>query len=133
MAGRNDPDQPRGDGDNLAGGVGARVPFATHLGARCEVQAGDYSVLFTPALTHDFRLAGPGGPGSIDGHVGIGWTWLSRREHNILGDRESPLLRVGAEGHLVHGVLGGVALLVAPLGYDGEAAVAGLFYVGVRL
>lgn len=158
MAGRNDRDEPHGDGDNLAGGLGLRLPIGEHLCLRCEGLVGDYSVLVAPTLTYDFRLAGPdasmlatglraradadprferqsplrSAPGSIDAHVGVGWTWLSRAEHNVLGDRDSPVLRVGAEGHLVHGLLGGAALLVAPLGYDENAAVAGLFYVGVR-
>lgn len=134
MAGRNDPDHPRGDSDNLAGGLGVRIPLGDHLTVRCEAQAGDHSVLVTPAVTHDFALAGPGGPGSIDAHVGVGWSWLSREESHVLGDRDSPFVRLGAEGHLVGGLLGGVALLLAPFGYDhDEWAAAGLFYVGIKL
>jgi hypothetical protein len=134
MAGRNDPDHPRGNSDNLAGGAGVAVPCSDHIAVRCEALVGDHSVVVTPAVTYDFRLAGPGGPGSIDAHVGVGWTWLSREQSNVLGDGDSPFLRLGAEGHLVGGLLGGVALLLAPLGYDhDDVAVAGLFYVGVEL
>jgi hypothetical protein len=139
MAGTNHPDPTRtvGDADNLAGGIGGRLPLTTHLTARAEALVGDHSALATPALTYDFRLLGADGPGAIDAHVGVGWTWLSNARGNVLGNvlgnAESLLLRVGAEGYLVEHLFGGVALLVAPLGYDhDDPAVGGLFYVGVR-
>jgi hypothetical protein len=135
MAGTNNPDasRVRGDDDNLAGGLGVRLPLGPRLSLRGEGLAGDQSVVGTPSLTWDFRLAGVDGPGAIDAHVGLGYALLSRERSNVLGNTDALLLRVGAEGYLVHGLLGGVSLLVAPLGYDeSDAAVAGLFYVGLR-
>jgi hypothetical protein len=135
MAGTNNPDAARGsgDGDNLAAGLGGRLPLGTHATLRAEGLQGDFAFLATPSLTWDFRLAGPDGPGAIDAHVGIGYAWLSRDRDHVLGNSDGLLLRVGAEGYLVAGLMGGVALLVTPFGYDDdEPAVAGLFYVGLR-
>ncbi len=131
MAGRNHPDQPRGDSDNLAVAAGARLPLGP-VSLRPEAHAGDHSVLFAPSATFEFALAGAG-PGSIDGHAGIGWTFLSERENNVLGDTSSPFVRAGAEGFLVHGLFAGAALMVAPWGYDHEEfSIAGVVYAGAR-
>lgn len=140
MAATNNPSQPQGDSDNLANGLGGRLRVLTQVTARVDAMVGDFTYLTVPSLTYDFRLAGPDGPGAIDAHVGIGGAFLARRENgitapqsnNLLGNDNTLVLRLGAEGYLVGGLLGGVALLVAPVGYDGDdAAVAGLFTVGI--
>ncbi len=131
MAGLNHPDRPTGDSDNLAVAAGARLPLGP-LSLRPEAHAGDHSVMVTTSATWEFAVAGEG-PGSIDGHAGIGWSLLSERENNVLGNTSSPFVRIGGEGFLVHGVFCGAALMVAPWGYDHEeVAVAGVVYAGVR-
>jgi hypothetical protein len=132
MAGLNNPNHSTGDSDNLAVTAGGKVPLGL-VTLRPEAHVGDHSVQFTPAATWDFALAGEG-PGSIDGSVGLGWSFVTRHENNILGDEDSPFLRVGAEGYLVHGIVVGAALMLAPWGYDHEdVALAGVVYAGLRL
>ncbi len=129
MAGRNNPNHPSGDSDNLAVALGARLPLGS-VSLRPELHAGDHSVQFTPSLTWDFPVAGRG-VGAIEGQVGLGFSWLTQRENNVLGNTSSPFVRLGFEGSLELGLVAGAALMVAPWGYDGEdVAVAGIAYFG---
>ncbi|MEM7200914.1 MAG: hypothetical protein AAF628_11640 [Planctomycetota bacterium] len=131
MAGLNHPDRPTGDDDNLAGGVGARLAIGP-VSLRPEVLFGDRAAVFTPSVTYDFALLGRG-PGSIDGNVGLGASFLTEERNQVLGNANSPFLRVGAEGNLAVGVLAGAALMLAPWGYEQtDPALAGVVYAGLR-
>lgn len=134
MAGRNNPRNTTGDEDNLTAGGGVKLPLGgSPLTVRADVQTGDLTTLLALGVSHDFRLAGDGQPGTIDAHVGAGVTALSERANTVLGNRSTWFLRTGVEGYLVHGVIGGACLLVAPWGYDhDDLALAGLVYAGVR-
>jgi hypothetical protein len=136
MAGRNNPTNGSGDEDNLSAGLGVKLPLGlTPVTLRADAQTGDLTTLLALSLTHDCKLAGDG-LGSIDAHFGVGVSVLTERHNSVLGDQSSLFARAGAEGYLVHGVIGGACLLVAPWGYAGrgsdDLALAGLFYVGVR-
>lgn len=131
MAGLNNPGNATGDDDNLTLAGGAKVPVGP-VSLRPEAQYGDLSWLFTPSATWDFPVAGEG-PGSIDGHLGLGYSWLSERENSVLGNTSSPFARGGFEGYLAGGMIVGASLLLAPFGYDHEdLAVGGVAYVGLR-
>ena len=131
LAGLNNPHQATGDADNTAVAGGARLPLGP-LSLRPELHGGDHSVQATPSLTWDFGVAGTGA-GAIDGHIGVGATWNSRRENNVLGNTSSAFVRLGFEGYLVGGVMVGAALMAAPWGYDHEdLALAGVAYAGLR-
>ncbi len=131
MAGLNNPNNPGGDEDNLSLALGAKLPVRV-VSIRPEVHVGDHSTQWTPSVTYDFAIAGEG-PGAIDGNVGLGYSYNSERENNVLGNTDSLFLRVGGEGYLVGSVLVGAALMVAPWAYDhGDTAVAGTVYFGVR-
>lgn len=131
MAGTNNPNTATGDSDNLSLAVGARVAHR-EFSLRPEVHAGDHAVQFTPSLTWDFPVAGEG-PGSIEGHVGLGYSWLTERENSILGNTKSPFARLGFEGSLELGLVAGAAIMVAPWGYDeDDVAVAGITYLAFR-
>lgn len=131
MAGKNNPDDPDDDEDNLTVAIGARIPIDT-FSLRPEVHFGDNSTQFTPSITYDFAIAGSG-EGAIDGNIGLGYSINSNDENNILGNESSAFLRLGAEGYLVSNLLVGAALMIAPWGYNrDDLALAGTVYFGVR-
>lgn len=131
FAGLNNPNRPTADEDNIAVAGGARIRLGD-FAVRPEAHAGDHAVQFTPSVTWDFAIAGDG-EGAIDGNVGVGYSAITERENNVLGNHASPFARAGLEGYLAGGVLVGAALMVAPLGYDDEdVAIAGVGYAGFR-
>ena len=130
MAGLNNPQNPSGDVDNLAIAVGGKLatPYATF---RPELQMGERSYSFNPSVTHDFQITG-NGLGAIDGNFGIGYSLNKSENNNVLGNSDSAFIRIGAEGYLDGNIVSGIALMIAPWGYNSsDTAIAGVGYLGV--
>ncbi len=129
LAALNNPRNPSGDVDNTTVTLGGKAPLGK-LSLRPEVQLGERSKSINTAVSRDFLIAG-NGLGSIEGNLGLGYTVNTGNENNVLGNTNSPFLRIGAEGHLAGNIVTGMALMVAPQGYNGEdTAVAGVGYMG---
>ena len=129
LAALNNPRYPSGDVDNTSVTFGGKAPLGK-LSLRPEVQLGERSKSFNTTLSRDFNIAG-NGLGSIEGNLGVGYTVNTGNENNVLGNANSAFLRVGAEGHLAGNIVTGMALMIAPQGYNGEdTAMAGVGYMG---
>lgn len=130
VAALNNPENPSGDVDNISVAVGGKMAVMD-LSFRPEAQLGERSKSFNTSVTHDFNIAG-NGLGAIDGNVGLGYSMNTGNENNVLGNSDSAFLRIGAEGYLAGDIMTGIALMVAPWGYNGEeTAIAGMGYFGV--
>lgn len=131
LAALNNPESPAGDVDNISVAVGGKFSIK-NLSFRPEIQMGERSNSFNNSVTRDFSILGSG-LGSIEGNIGLGYSVNSGDENNVLGNADSAFLRIGAEGYLAGDIMTGVALMVAPSGYNGEdAAIAGMGYFGFR-
>ena len=132
MAGKNNPVDPSGDEDNLTIAVGVKMPWRG-IAIRPEIHAGDHTWQATPSVTYEFPIAGKG-PGSIDGHIGVGYSLNGNDRNSILGNSDAAFLAAGAEAYLVGDLIVGARLMVAPRGYNHEhTAVASVVYFGIRL
>ena len=130
MAGLNNPKTPSGDVDNLAIAIGGKLA-TPHITFRPELQMGERSYSFTPSVTHDFQITG-NGLGEIDGNFGIGYSLNNSENNNVLGNSDSAFIRIGAEGYLDGNIVSGIALMIAPWGYNSsDTAIAGVGYLGV--
>ncbi len=131
LAALNNPKNPSGDVDNLSVTVGGKLSLKG-ISFRPEVQLGERSNSFNNSVTRDFSILG-NGLGAIEGNIGLGYSVNTGNENNVLGNADSAFLRVGAEGYLAGDVMTGVAVMIAPWGYNGEnAAIAGVGYLGFR-
>jgi hypothetical protein len=131
LAALNNPKNPSGDVDNLSVTVGGKLSFKG-VSFRPEIQMGERSNSFNNSVTRDFSLLG-NGLGAIEGNIGLGYSVNTGDENNVLGNADSAFLRIGAEGYLAGDIMTGVAVMVAPWGYNGEdAAIAGVGYLGFR-
>ena len=129
LAALNNPQNPSGDVDNMSMTLGGKAPLG-RLSLRPELQLGERSQSFNTTVSKDFLIAG-NGLGSIDGNIGVGYTINTGKENNVLGNADSPFIRIGAEGHLAGNIVTGMALMVAPQGYNGDnTAIAGVGYMG---
>ncbi len=129
MAGLNNPTNPSGDVDNVAVAVGGKLSLR-HISLRPEMQLAERSNAFNATLSRDFAIAG-NGLGAIEGNLGVGYSTTTGHENNVLGNSNTPYLRLGAEGYLAGNIVTGAALMIAPWGYNGDAtAIAGVGYFG---
>ncbi len=129
MAGLNNPVNPSGDVDNVAVSVGGKLSL-NHVSLRPEMQLAERSNAFNATVTRDFTIAG-NGVGAIEGNLGVGYSAATGKENNVLGNSNTAFLRMGAEGYLVGNIVTGVALMIAPWGYNGDStAIAGVGYFG---